>query len=122
MINFMNNSALINQDSGNVEWYTPKNIIEAARLTMGGIDLDPASCETANETVKTTRFFSRADNGLAQKWQGRVWMNHPFGRDNALWIKKLVDEYESGNVTEDCCITFARGLLHHICKHKRKVV
>ena len=104
----MNNSALINQDSGNVEWYTPKNIIEAARLTMGGIDLDPASCETANETVKAKRFFSRADNGLAQKWQGRVWMNHPFSRaDNPLWIKKLVDEYESGSVIQACCITYA---------------
>lgn len=121
MINFTNN-ALINQDSGNVEWYTASEIVEAVRLTMGGIDLDPASCETANETVKAKRFFSSVDNGLDQPRIGRVWINHTFDRDNALWIKKLVDEYESGNVTEDCCITFARGLLHHICKHKRKVV
>jgi len=101
-------SSLINQSSGNVEWYTPQNIIEAARLTMGKIDLDPASCETANRTVKATRFFSLVDSGLAQEWHGRVWMNHPFGRDNnALWIKKLIGEYESGRIVQACCITFA---------------
>lgn len=34
---------LINQDSGDVEYYTPTEITEAARRVMGGIDLDPFS-------------------------------------------------------------------------------
>jgi hypothetical protein len=99
---------LINQTSGKVEYYTPRNIVEAARLALGVIDLDPASCEVANGTVKATRFFTQADDGLKQDWSGRVWMNHPFGKDvNKLWINKLVREYRSGRVTAACCITWA---------------
>lgn len=74
----MDNAQLINQTSGDVEWYTPVHIIEAARRCMGGIDLDPASCENANQTVKAASYFTLADNGLSLPWYGRVWMNHPF--------------------------------------------
>lgn len=67
------------QTSGNVEWFTPAEIVDAARGLMGGIDLDPASCAEANLTVKAARFYSREDDGLSKPWLGRLWMNHPFG-------------------------------------------
>lgn len=99
---------LINQDSGDVEYYTPPEIVEAARRTMGGIDLDPASSETANLRVKAARIFTQADDGLSQPWEGRVWVNHPFGRTtNAPWILKMDSEYKRGGVQHMCCITFA---------------
>ena len=109
---------LINQSSGNVEIYTPSAIIEAARRTMSGIDLDPASSETANLRVKATRFFTQADDGLSKVWHGKVWhgkvwhgkvwQNHPFSRAlNAKWINKLVSEYKAGNITAACAICFA---------------
>ena len=34
----MNSAQLINQDSGNYEWYTPVEIVDMAREVMGGIE------------------------------------------------------------------------------------
>lgn len=112
---------LINQTSGEVEYYTPQNIIEAARATLGGIDLDPASSAIANERVRAESFFTKEDDGLSKMWWGRVWMNHPFGRiENPQWIGKIEHEFSEGNIDAACCITFActseawfRPLLHY---------
>lgn len=104
----MNNAQQINQDSGNVEYYTPEYITSAARDCMGGIDLDPASCIIANQTIKAETIYTIEDDGLKQEWFGRVWMNHPFSKlVNARWINKLVAEFESGRVSQACCICFA---------------
>lgn len=98
----------INQTSGKTEYYTPQRIVEAARETLGGIDLDPASSEAANLRVKAATIYTAADDGLAKIWRGRVWMNHPFGRkENPLWINKLIAAYLSRDVTAACCICFA---------------
>ncbi len=105
----MNAAQLINQTSGDVEIYTPANIVEAARMALGGrIDLDPASSSTANKTVLAERYFDA--NGLGQVWKCEtLWMNHPFSRaENKRWIRKLVDSYETGIIGRAaCCITFA---------------
>lgn len=104
----MTNHQNINADSGSDEYYTPPAIVEAARLTMCGIDLDPASSKIANGRVKAGRIFTVDDDGLHRAWAGRVWLNHPFGRlTNRPWIAKLAAEYESGRIESACCITFA---------------
>ena len=100
------NITLIHQDSGQTEWYTPSPVVEAARAVMGGIDLDPASSAAANETVQAATYFSRADDGLAQPWAGRVFLNPPFS-DAARFISKLMAERAAGRVTEACVVTFA---------------
>ena len=90
----------VSNNSGNNEWYTPAEYIEAARAVMGGIDLDPASSEIANETVKAEKFYTYNDNGLVKEWTGRVWMNPPYSHPLiSEFCTKLV---ESDNVTEAC--------------------
>ena len=104
----LNAAQYLNQDSGIVDYYTPAWIVEAAREVMGGIDLDPASSPIANARVQAQRYFTEAEDGLSQPWAGRIWLNHPFGRGaNARWIDKLVEEFNAGNVTQACCITYA---------------
>ncbi len=108
----MSPAQLINQTSGDVQYFTPPEIIEAARATMGGIDLDPASCFEANQIVKAKRFISKEEDGLGCKWSGRVWVNWPFGRkQNPQWVSKILGEWPENNsamqVEAICCICYA---------------
>ncbi len=72
---------------------------------MGEIDVDPASCAQANETVKATTYYDIDTNGLDKEWIGRVWMNCPYGRDGgdsnqATWTQLLIEQYQTGIITE----------------------
>jgi ParB family chromosome partitioning protein len=128
----MQNHQLINQTSGNTEYYTPLFLIDAAYMVLGDIDLDPASSIKANKGIAAKHIFTKEDNGLTKKWYGKVWLNHPFGKSedkckkictkkickergyhiterkpgNEDWINKLVNSYYDGEVTEALCITF----------------
>lgn len=95
----------VTNNSGENEWYTPPRYIDAARKAMGGIDTDPASNEFANKTVKAKRFFSIDDDGLQQKWAGRVWMNPPYAQPLiADFIEAAVTKYEAGEFDEACVL------------------
>lgn len=83
------NRPFVTNNSGNNEWYTPSEIVEAARNAMGYITLDPASCEIANRTVMAEEIFTIDDDGLEKRWFGNVWLNPPYSSD---LIGKFVDK------------------------------
>lgn len=92
--------AHVGQNSGENEWYTPKEYIEAARVVLGDIDLDPASSDTANQVVKAGQIFTASDDGLAQQWDGRVWMNPPYAQPLiAHFCDKFAESVTAGSVT-----------------------
>jgi phage N-6-adenine-methyltransferase len=94
--------------TGDTEWYTPQNILEAAAEVLGVIDLDPASsaAQQAHATVKATRYFTIADNSLKQRWDGRVFLNPPYARGwiNAF-VDKMISAYQAGDMTAGILLT-----------------
>lgn len=83
------------------EWYTPTEIVEAARSVMGAIDLDPASSDAAQEVVRAGRYYTREDDGQRLPWRGRVFLNPPYSGDLvAAFTKKLREDHEEGSVTQ----------------------
>ncbi len=55
--------------TGENDWHTPMDYIDAAKKVMGEIDLDPASSKHAQKTVKANSFFTKATNGLSKRNQ-----------------------------------------------------
>lgn len=98
-------TAHVGHNSGENEWYTPKEYIAAARECMGSIDLDPASSETANVVVGATNYFDEDSDGLRNKWSGNVWMNPPYAQPlMGQFAEKMAESVESGNVKAACVL------------------
>ena len=94
--------------TGENEWYTPDDYLQAAREVMGGaIALDPASSEIANQRVQADRFFSASDNGLGRPWKAEtLWMNPPYSQPAIrLFSEKLAEEWQAGNLGQAIALT-----------------
>lgn len=108
-------SANVQHSSESVEHFTPVDIVSRARLVLDGpIDLDPASCEEANQVIQARRFFTEEDDGLTQPWKARrVFVNPPGGiikepgrRQESrarLWWEKSIEEWQAGRAR---CVIF----------------
>lgn len=69
---------------GRDEWLTPPEILR----TLGPFDLDP--CAPVTRPWDTARkHYTVHDDGLKQPWEGRVWLNPPYGRHTGTWLARL---------------------------------
>ena len=69
------------------EWLTPPHILEA----LGRFDLDPCSPGDRRPWDTAARHYDLHDNGLTQPWEGRVWLNPPYGRETGKWLARLAE-------------------------------
>ena len=91
--------------SESTEYYTPPWIADLADKAMGGIDLDPASCDEAQDYIDATEYFTIADDGLSKPWHGNVWLNPPYTKTAgqtraAAWAQYAIAEHQAGRVEQ----------------------
>lgn len=98
------------------DWYTHQDVIALVHeLYEGPPDLDPMSCEEANLTVRAREFYTAEMDGLVRPWFGRMLWNPPWGGSDATaakrrGLKKLLDAYKAGDVTECVCVLNANAI------------
>jgi phage N-6-adenine-methyltransferase len=91
--------------TGNCEWSTPGDLFAEISAEYGGFTLD--ECATP-ENTKCAAYFTRREDGLRQRWSGRVWCNPPYGRTIGLWLRKAWESVQAGDAELVVCLVPAR--------------
>lgn len=73
-------------------WVTPRWVFEALGLEF---DVDPCSPEGGVQWIPCKKYYTEKDNGLIQPWEGRVWLNPPYGNQTEKWLAKM-HEHRNG--------------------------
>lgn len=70
-------------------WLTPPFIIEA----LGKFDLDPCSAPEPRPWATAKTHWGHEDNSLQRPWEGRVWLNPPYGPKVSIapWLRRMAD-------------------------------
>ena len=84
------------------DWATPQGLFDRLNAAFG-FELDV--CATP-DNAKCPRFYTREDDGLAQTWTGRCWMNPPYGREIGQWVRKALESSRGGALV--VCLVPAR--------------
>ena len=82
------------------DYWTPKWLFDALGLVF---DIDVACPPEGPAHTPCKRFFTQADDGLAQPWEGRVFMNPPFSKVTP-WVHKWLE-----HANEIAVLPFARS-------------
>lgn len=80
----------VHHSSDRNDWCTPQIIIDAVVNFYDAIDLDPCSNDREHPNVPAHQHYTVDDDGLAQPWWGRVYMNPPYGDTIGLWVDRMV--------------------------------
>jgi len=79
------------------EWYTPAYITDP----LGPFDLDPAAPAGDHRRI-AAREFTEEEDGLAQPWSGRVWLNPPFSQPLLRQFVHRMAEHGNGIMLIPC--------------------
>lgn len=74
-----------NPENTKDEWLTPPPILRA----LGSFDLDPCAPVTRPWDM-AKQHYTILDNGLLQPWNGRSWVNPPYGAKARPFMQRLV--------------------------------
>jgi phage N-6-adenine-methyltransferase len=85
-----------------MDWRTPRALFDALQGVFGRFDLDP--CTDESNPLRTKRFYTERDDGLARPWSGLVFANPPYGRALPTWIAKARDEARRSRATVVCLV------------------
>lgn len=125
---------------GTVEWYTPPGFFDRLALWF---DLDPAMpadpigrgpsiapdpADPPVPWVPVNRWYTPRENGLLQPWEGRVWLNPPYGPMAVPFLHRLAEHGDGialvfsrtetawwRSVAERAdLVCFLRDRLHHV--------
>lgn len=106
------------------QWHTPQWVIDKATTVLGGIGLDPASSDIANQRVRAALFYTAEDNPLHRDWFGSVFVNPPGGKTGRMLPKafwnKLLTEIELRNVPHAIFLSYRLEMVRTTqirCKH-----
>lgn len=94
----------VHYSSATDQWATPQALFDALHASYA-FDLDV--CADASN-AKCARYFTEAQDGLRQKWDGRCWMNPPYGREIGRWVFRAYMAAVSAEVKLVCCLLPAR--------------
>lgn len=86
------------------DYYTPLDVVETARVAMGGIDLDPASSWWANRYHKIPTYYHLGRKAEDNPWFGRVWLNPPYG-DWGKWFGMVAEHWDAGHIEQACVLS-----------------
>lgn len=67
-------------------WLTPTWIVEA----LGHFDLDPAGAP-GHHLADRTYTPEAGEDGLKLPWEGRVWLNPPYGREQIPFMERMAE-------------------------------
>lgn len=69
------------------DYYTPAWVFERMGIRFA---VDVAAPPGGVPWIPADRFYTKADDGLAQPWEGRVWMNPPYSAATA-WVRRFIE-------------------------------
>jgi phage N-6-adenine-methyltransferase len=81
-------------------WETPQDLFDKLHSEFG-FEIDV--CATS-ENRKCPVFYSKEEDGLAQMWLGKCWMNPPYGKKIGKWVRKAFESAETGLATVVCLL------------------